>query len=57
MYTEEELQETIEYLEKKVDRYEDILDALLSLMVDDDVFSENTKCKLWDIYNDLSKDL
>lgn len=54
MYTEEELQDTIEYLEKKVDNLENTLDSLLSLLVDEEIFSEPTRNKLWEVYNDFS---
>jgi len=55
MYTEEELQDTIEYLEKKIDKYEDAFDSLFCLLVDDEAFSQDTREKLWSIYHDFNK--
>lgn len=55
MYTEEELQDTIEYLEIKVDKYEAVFDSLFSILVDDDAFSQGTKDQLWQVYHDLNR--
>ncbi len=56
MYTEEELQETIEYLEKKVERCEEVLETLLLFFTDEESFSSDTREQMWNIYHDLNKD-
>lgn len=55
-YTEEELQDIVEYLEKKVDRYEEILDSMLSILSEEESFSQDTRNLFWQLYHDFNKD-
>ena len=50
MYTEEELQETIEWLEEVVMKHEDALSSLVWALIDEENLSESAKDNIRDAY-------
>lgn len=56
MYTEEELQESIECLEKRVEKLENVFDSLISLLMDNEAFSQDIQDKLWGVSNLFNND-
>ena len=57
MYTEEELQETIERLEKLVDSHEDALASIVWALHEEESLSEDTRAGIQEAFNTIYGDL